>query len=90
MAHSKQAIKRERNNQKNRMNNKIKKSILKTTLSKLDSIIATRDHASAMQSFSKTTSVLDSYAARGILAKNKAARLKKAYNKKILALLAAS
>lgn len=69
MAHSKQALKRNRQNQKARLANKTARSGIKTAVKKAAATGAAGDHAAAMKR-------LDKAADKGVIHKNTAARRK--------------
>ena len=69
MAHSKQALKRNRQNQKARQANKTTRSAIKSAVKKAGASSAAADQAAAMKR-------LDKAASKGVIHKNTAARKK--------------
>ena len=76
MAHSKQALKRARQSEKNRIANKAKMSVLKTTMKALEAAIKAGDKAKAQELALKAVKSADKAAQKGVLHKNNAARKK--------------
>lgn len=87
MANSPQAIKRDRQNEKHRLLNTSHRSSLRTTVKKVREAIATGDATLANAAFRVAQKNLDTNAKRGIVHKNKAARLKSRLNAQIKALV---
>ena len=86
MANSKQAAKRARQAEKHRQHNKALRSRMRTSIKNLYKVIETGDHTAAMEAFRKVQSEVDTMATKGIIHKNKAARLKSRLNAKVKAL----
>ncbi|GAB5466223.1 MAG: 30S ribosomal protein S20 [Candidatus Kapaibacteriales bacterium] len=73
MANHESAVKRIRQTRKRRYYNRVNKKEMKLALR---SVRESGDYDSAMENFRKATSVVDRNAAKGIIHKNKAARIK--------------
>lgn len=73
MAHNKSAIKRIRQTKKRRYYNRTNKREMKMAIR---SVVEAENHESALENFKKATSVIDRTTAKGIIHKNKAARVK--------------
>jgi len=86
MANSKQAKKRAVQSEKRRQHNASRRSMLRTLLKKVNAAIEAGDKELAMKEFSNATPILDRYASKGLVHKNKAARNKSRLNLKIKAL----
>ncbi len=76
MANIKSAIKRNRQNEKRRIRNRIFKGAARTSVKKARAAIETGDAAVALQATLDAIRSLDKGAAKGILHKNNAARRK--------------
>lgn len=76
MANSKQAKKRALQSEKRRQNNASRRSMMRTLLKKVIAAIAVGDKEVATKEFAAATPVLDRYATKGLIHKNKAARSK--------------
>lgn len=76
MAHSKSAKKRIRVAERNRLRNKVIKSKYKTSLKKVEDIIIKGDLSEATKALSLAQKAVDKAAGKGVIHKNKAARLK--------------
>jgi small subunit ribosomal protein S20 len=76
MAHSKQARKRIRQTEQNRLRNKVRMSSLKTAMKALFAAIEAGDKAKASALVPKTCAVIDKVAKANTIHKNKAARHK--------------
>lgn len=76
LANTVQARKRVRQAEKRRTNNVAKRSMLRTSIKKVIKAIEARDKTSAESAFKEMVPVLDRYANRGLIHKNKAARHK--------------
>ena len=88
MANSKQAKKRIVQSEQNRQHNMARRSMMRTFLKKAASAIELGDVEAAKTNFDKAVPLLDRYAAKGLIHKNKAARHKARLNAKIKALSA--
>lgn len=75
MANTPQAQKRVRQNQKRRTQNAGMRSKMRTEVKKTRMVIHT-DPSRAQDQLSSVSRILDSYARKGLISKNKAARLK--------------
>ncbi|AIT09680.1 30S ribosomal protein S20 [Candidatus Francisella endociliophora] len=89
MANSKQAKKRIVQAERNRQHNVARRSVMRTFLKKTTNAIEKGDVEAAKASFTKVVSLLDKYATKGLIHKNKAARHKSRLSAKIKALSAA-
>jgi len=76
MAHSKQAKKRVRTNEKRRLRNKTTSSSMRTSLKKLESLVAAGDKTGAEAALSGTLSRIDKAAKNNVIHDNAAARKK--------------
>jgi small subunit ribosomal protein S20 len=76
MANIKSQIKRNRQNELNRMRNKSVRSRLKTLTKRLDAAVESGDEAVAQDVFGVATKALDQAAAKGVIHANKAANQK--------------
>jgi small subunit ribosomal protein S20 len=83
MAHSKSAIKRIRQTRTRRYYNRTNKRDMKLAIR---SVVEAENYESALESFKKATSVVDRVTARGVIHKNKAARVKSSLWKQVKAL----
>lgn len=90
MANSKQAKKRIVQAEKSRQHNVARRSVMRTYLKRTVSAIATGDLAAAQENFAKVVPLLDRYATKGLIHKNKAARHKSRLSAKIKAMQAAA
>lgn len=90
MANSKQAKKRIVQAEKNRKHNVARRSMMRTFLKKTAYAIESGNLEVAKENFAKAVPLLDRYAAKGLIHKNKAARHKARLNAKIKALSAAA
>ena len=86
MANSKQAKKRAVQSEKRRQHNASRRSMMRTLLKKVLAAIEAGDKAQATTELAAATPILDRYAAKGIIHKNKAARNKSRLNTAIKAL----
>lgn len=89
MANSKQAKKRIIQAEQNRQHNVARRSVMRTFLKKTATAIAAGDVESAKENFAKAVPLLDRYATKGLIHKNKAARHKSRLAAKIKAISAA-
>ena len=87
LANTKQAVKRTRQAEKSRMSNKWQITRMSTHVKKVRTAIESKDLEAAKSAYISATSLIDSLAHKGLIHKNKAARLKSRLNKGI-ALLA--
>jgi small subunit ribosomal protein S20 len=83
MANIKSAIKRARQNKKLRLHNASARSALRTAIKKVNNLLTEQDYAKAKEAFITTQPVIDKAAAKGLIHKNKAARLKSNMSAKI-------
>lgn len=86
MANSKQAKKRVRQAEQNRQHNMSRRSMMRTFMKKTIKAIEATDLSLAKECFAKLQPVLDRYATKGLIHKNKAARHKSRLVAKIKAL----
>ncbi|GAB4140379.1 MAG: 30S ribosomal protein S20 [Planctomycetota bacterium] len=76
MAHSKQAEKRIRQNEKARLRNKAKSSAMKTSVKKLMAAVEAGDVQKAQELLPKVTALIDKAAKASVIHANKASRKK--------------
>ncbi len=76
MAHTKSALKRDRQSKKNRERNNAAASTIKTARRKLAAALVKKDAAAIKESLSKFNSVLDKAAKYGVITRNTASRRK--------------
>jgi small subunit ribosomal protein S20 len=76
MANIKSQIKRNRQNELNRMRNKSVRSRLRTLTKRLDAAVESGDEAGAQDALGAATKALDQAAAKGVIHGNKAANQK--------------
>ncbi len=86
MANSKQAKKRAVQSEKRRQHNASRRSMMRTLLKKVSAAIEAGDKETATTELAVVTPILDRYATRGLIHKNKAARSKSRLNAAIKAL----
>lgn len=86
MANSAQAKKRAIQNEKTRLHNASRRSMLRTLIKKVRKAIATLDQTAANAAFRVAQPIIDRLAAKGLIHKNAAARYKSRLNAKIKAL----
>lgn len=86
MANSKQAKKRALQSEKRRQNNASRRSMMRTLVKKVIAAIEAGDKEVATKELTAATPVLDRYASKGLIHKNKAARSKSRLNAAIKAL----
>ncbi|WP_395947406.1 30S ribosomal protein S20 [Caedibacter taeniospiralis] len=86
MANTKQAKKRVRQAEKNRQHNMSRRSMMRTFMKKTIKAIEANDVPAAKECFARLQPVLDRYATKGLIHKNKAARHKSRLTAKIKAL----
>jgi small subunit ribosomal protein S20 len=83
LANIKSAKKRARQSEQRRLRNISARSMVRTALKKVIKAIEAKDKAGAIAAFTIAQPVMDRYAARGLIHKNKAARHKSRLNAKI-------
>lgn len=88
MANIKSAKKRARNAIKNRAHNMSMRSMMRTTVKKVLHAVEAADKTAAVEAFKNAEKVLDRYADKGLIHKNKAARHKSRLNAKVKAIAA--
>jgi small subunit ribosomal protein S20 len=88
VANSPQAKKRARQGEKRRNHNASLRSMVRTYIKKVIAALATGSHESAQAAYNEAVPVIDRMADKGIIHKNKAARLKSRLNTKVKALAA--
>lgn len=88
MANTKSAKKRALQAENNRQHNASRRSMMRTYMKRVVAAIAAGDQETAKTAFAELTPILDRYATRGLIHKNKAARHKSRLNAQIKALSA--
>ncbi|MBA3988913.1 30S ribosomal protein S20 [Aliidiomarina maris] len=88
MANIKSAKKRAVQAEKSRQHNASRRSMMRTYLKKVNAAIVAGDKDKASTAYAELTPILDRYAAKGLIHKNKAARHKSRLNAQIKALAA--
>lgn len=83
MANSKQARKRARQAEVRRQHNASQRSVVRTYVKRVIKAVQSGDHATAMAEFRVAQPVLDRMADKDVIAKKKAARLKRRLNARI-------
>lgn len=83
MANSPQAIKRARQSEKRRANNASQKTAMRTTIKNTLKMIAAGDKDAAYSAFKTMVPAVDRIAGKGLINKNKAARIVSRVNKKL-------
>ncbi len=86
MANSKQAKKRAVQSEKRRQNNASRRSMMRTLVKKVLAAIEAGDKEVATKELAAATPILDRYATKGLIHKNKAARSKSRLNAAIQAI----
>ncbi|NQY33512.1 MAG: 30S ribosomal protein S20 [Alteromonadaceae bacterium] len=86
MANSKSAKKRAITSEKRRQHNASRRSMMRTLLKKVIAAIEAGDKEKATQEFASAIPILDRFASKGLIHKNKAARSKSRLNAAIKAL----
>ncbi|MBL4909771.1 MAG: 30S ribosomal protein S20 [Alteromonadaceae bacterium] len=86
MANSKSAKKRAVTSEKRRQHNASRRSMMRTLVKKVIAAIDAGDKELATKEFATATPILDRYATKGLIHKNKAARSKSRLSAKINAL----
>jgi len=80
------AKKRARQSENNRARNAAQRSMVRTTIKKVVKAVEAKDKSAATAAYAEMVPVLDRYADRGLIHKNKAARHKSRLSAHILAL----
>jgi small subunit ribosomal protein S20 len=83
LANIKSAKKRARQSEQRRLRNVSARSMVRSALKKVVKAIDAKDKAAATTAYAVAVPVMDRYAARGLIHKNKAARHKSRLNAKI-------
>ena len=82
---NKSAEKRERQEERRRLRNRMAKSTMRTAIKKFDAAVAAGDKDAAVKALAERSKLLDTVAGKGIIHRNTAARKKSrlahAYNK---------
>jgi len=86
LANSKSAKKRAVTSEKRRQHNASRRSMMRTLVKKVLAAIEAGDKELATKEFATATPILDRYASKGLIHKNKAARSKSRLSAKINAL----
>ncbi len=86
LANTKQALKRSRQAEKHRVENKWQISRMNTYIKRVLAAIESKDASNAKTEYQSAISIIDKMANKGLIHKNKAARHKSRLNKHILAL----
>ena len=86
MANIASAKKRARQSEKRRQHNAGYRSMLRTSIKKVEAAIESKDKEAASSAFKAAIPVIDSMAGKGLIHKNKAARHKSHINTRIRAL----
>jgi len=86
LANSKQAKKRAVQSEKRRQHNASRRSMMRTLVKKVIAAIEAGDKEAATSALAAATPILDRYATKGLIHKNKAARSKSRLAAKIKAL----
>ncbi len=86
MANSKQAKKRAVQSEKRRQNNASRRSLMRTLVKKVIAAIEAGDKEVATKELAAATPILDRYATKGLIHKNRAARSKSRLNAAVKAL----
>ncbi|MBL6734951.1 MAG: 30S ribosomal protein S20 [Shewanellaceae bacterium] len=86
MANIKSAKKRALQSEKRRQHNASRKSMMRTYMKKLISAIENGNKEAAVEGFAKVQIILDRFATKGLIHKNKAARHKSKFNAQIKAM----
>ena len=90
MANTKQALKRSRQSEKHRIDNKWQMSRMNTHIKRVLTAIESKDVPQAQTEFKSAMSYIDKLAHKGLIHKNKAARHKSCLNKRIKEIALAS
>lgn len=86
MANIKSAKKRARQSERSRMRNASARSMVRTSLKKVITAIEAGDKEAAQTAYQAAVPLMDRYASRGLIHRNKAARHKSRLNAQIKAL----
>lgn len=86
MANTKQAAKRARQAEKHRMSNKWQVSRMNTRIKRVSTAVEQKDKAQAQDLYKEAASTIDRMVNKGLVHKNKAARLKSRLNKRLVAI----
>lgn len=86
MANIASAKKRARQSENNRARNAAQRSMVRTTIKKVVKAVEAKDKAAATAAYAEMVPVIDRYADRGLIHKNKAARHKSRLSAHILAM----
>ncbi|MDA1370528.1 MAG: 30S ribosomal protein S20 [Proteobacteria bacterium] len=86
MANSPQARKRAKQGETRRRHNASFRSMVRTSIKKVDAAIEGGDHAAALTAYNAAVPIIDRLADKGIIHKNKAARHKSRLNSAVQAL----
>lgn len=86
MANIASAKKRARQSEKNRAQNTAQRSMVRTTIKKVVKALEAKDKTAAVAAYTAMVPVIDRYADRGLIHKNKAARHKSRLTAQIKAL----
>ena len=86
MANSPQAKKRARQGESRRRHNASFRSLVRTSIKKVDAAIESGAHSKASEAYNSAVPIIDRMADKGIIHKNKAARHKSRLNSSIRAL----
>ena len=86
MANSPQAKKRARQGENRRRHNASFRSMVRTSIKKVDAAIESGNHAQASEAYKTAMPIIDRMADKGIIHKNKAARHKSRLNSAIKSL----
>lgn len=83
MANIKSAKKRARTSEKSRLHNASQRSMMRTAVKKVLKLVEAGDKAGAAEAYKVAEPLLDRFATRGLIHKNKAARHKSALSAQI-------
>ncbi|MGE3319044.1 MAG: 30S ribosomal protein S20 [Candidatus Berkiella sp.] len=86
MANTKQAAKRARQAEKHRMSNKWQVSRMNTHIKRVSTAVEQKNKAEAQDLYKEAASTIDRMVNKGLVHKNKAARLKSRLNKRLVAI----
>ena len=86
MANIKSAKKRAITSEKNRKHNASRRAMMRTAMKKVLAAIAAGDKDAATKAFTEVQPILDRFATKGLIHKNKAARHKSRYSAQINAM----
>ena len=88
MANTKQAAKRARQSEKHRVGNKWQVSRMNTQIKRVVTAIEEKKKPEAQDNYKQAVSAIDRMVSKGLVHKNKAARLKSRLNKRLVAVVA--